>query len=528
MPLDSSKRDDEKSELRRVRKRKAAAERERQQFEPILNECIRLGMPGTKTFEQNTVGEDLAIDIYDDTGSVGLSEFASRMVAGAVPTDQRWIELEAGFEVDEADRVAVNRDLAEINEYLFERIFQSNFSSEIHPAFLNMGISTGALMVETAPHALFHHTALPLTESYFTEDAYGRLTGCFRERMVPAYDLELMFPKGEFSKELERRIDDEEDKPLKLIEHTWQDITAGGTDEATRKMTWIDDRECHLIENENWKGIGASPFLGFRSGKAAGEVWGRGPFMTALPSIRTLNQVFELMLQSAALQLVPMFHIDDSEDLNAETIRVEPGALIPKRRGSDGLQKIETGAGDIRIADIFQQIEGTKIKRALFNDMLSDPNKTPATATEVAERAADLANRMSAQLGRIHYELISPYIMRVIWLAQEAGHIKLPVVNGRAVRVKAVSPLARAIGQRDMQNLMNYHQVSASLLGPMVASSQYDEKELLTFLRDRLMQHERNFVPIDQLTQKAAAMTAAQSMGVPAGGAEPAPLQAPA
>ena len=31
------------------------------------------------------------------------------------------------------------------------------------------------------------------------------------------------------------------------------------------------------------------------------------------------------------------------------------------------------------------------IKRALYNDMLGDPNRTPATATEIAERMADLS-----------------------------------------------------------------------------------------------------------------------------------------
>ena len=41
------------------------------------------------------------------------------------------------------------------------------------------------------------------------------------------------------------------------------------------------------------------------------------------------------------------------------------------------------------------------IKRALYNDMLGNPDKTPATATEVAERMADLSRRMGSAFGQI-------------------------------------------------------------------------------------------------------------------------------
>lgn len=522
--------DDQAQDLKRAKRMLAVAKKERKLFEPLLNDCIRLGLPGSKMFQQDTVGEDLAADIYDDTGAVALAEFASRMEAGAVPAGNAWVELEAGVEVPQADRAAVNRDLSEIREYLFDEIHQSNFTSEIHPAFVNLGISTGGLIVESAPHAMLHHTALSMTESYYGEDHYGRLTRHFRERKVRLEDLGQMFPNGDFSPEMERQMADEADRPVTLVEAVWSEFTEGGTNERARKLSWVHGHglpDKDLIENRTWEGVGSSPFIGFRMSKAAGEVWGRGPFMTALPSIRTLNQVFELMLQSAALQLVPMFHADDDDVVNAETIRIEPGAIIPRRAGARGLERIEMGAQDIRIADIFQQIEGTKIKRALFNDMLSDPNRTPASATEVAERSADLANRLSAQFGRTHYELMVPYALRAIWLAEQAGRIELPVLNGRKVRIKPVSPLARAIGQRDMQNLMQYHQITAAIFGPQVASAQYDEQELLTFVRDRLSQHERNFVPLDMLTQKAAALTAAQTMGVPAGGAEPGPMQQP-
>lgn len=519
-------------DLKLAQKRLARARTERQRFEPLLNECFRLGLPGSRSFEQSTAGEDLAADVFDDTGAVALQEFASRIEAGVAPKDQRWLEFEATSEVSIDDREAVNRDLAEIQEFVFDELWQSNFAGELTPSMVNMGISTAGMLIEPGPRELFHHTSLAMTETYYGEDAWGNLTTCFRERECHAGDLAVLFPMGEFNETLENMMDGEADKPLTLIEYFRTDLNYDGSEES-HKMTWVHGKhsekafEPSVIERKEDKGYGSSPFIGFRSGKAAGEVYGRGPFMTALPSVRTLNQVFELMLQSAALQLVPVFQVDDNDTINPDSVTIEPGAVIPTRPGSRGLEKVEMGAGDIRIHEIFQQIEGNKIKRAMFNDMLADPGKTPATAYEVAERSADLAFRLNSVLGRLHYEFMVPYGLRLLRIAEDEGKIELPVLNGKALRIRPVSPIAKALGQREVQQTMQYHQIVAAILGPDFATAQYDQTEALQFLRDRLGQHERKFLPIEEATQRANALTAARSAGIPAGGAQPAPLQQP-
>ena len=69
-----------------------------------------------------------------------------------------------------------------------------------------------------------------------------------------------------------------------------------------------------------------------------------------------------------------------------------PGTVIPKAPNTAGLQPIRA-AGSFDVANLILNDMRNNIKRALYNDMLGDPNKTPASATEVAERMADLSEK---------------------------------------------------------------------------------------------------------------------------------------
>jgi hypothetical protein len=86
--------------------------------------------------------------------------------------------------------------------------------------------------------------------------------------------------------------------------------------------------------------------------------------------------------------------------------------------------------------------------------MLGTPNeKTPMTATEVAERMADLSRQIGAAFGRLQAELVNPVLQRVIYILKKQGRIKIPVVNGREIKIRSSSPLAQAQQQQDVATI---------------------------------------------------------------------------
>ena len=128
-----------------------------------------------------------------------------------------------------------------------------------------------------------------------------------------------------------------------------------------------------------------------------------------------------------------IYQMDDDGIINPDTISLVPGSVIPKSPQSMGLQPIKA-AGNIDFSNFILNDERLNIKQALYNDMLGDPNKTPASATEVVERMADLSKRMGAAFGRLQSEMVQPVLQRVVYILKKQGRIDMPTVNGRAVK----------------------------------------------------------------------------------------------
>ena len=153
--------------------------------------------------------------------------------------------------------------------------------------------------------------------------------------------------------------------------------------------------EKQVIFGEAYQGIGSNPWVVFRWSKSSGEVYGRGPILNAISAIKTCNLTVELILENAQMSISGMYQVDDDGTLNTDNINLVPGTIIPRSPGSNGLQPINP-AGSFDVAGIVLDDMRTNIKRALYNEMLGNPNRTPMSATEVAERMADLSRQIGS------------------------------------------------------------------------------------------------------------------------------------
>jgi len=228
-------------------------------------------------------------------------------------------------------------------------------------------------------------------------------------------------------------------------------------------------------------GVGSNPFICFRWSKCAGEVYGRGPLMNALSAIKTTNLTIELILENAQMSISGIYQMDDDGVVNPDTIQLVPGSIIPKAIGSAGLQPIQA-AGGFDVAQLVLGDMRLNIKRALYNDMLGNPDRTPASATEVAERMADLSRRIGSAFGRLQAELVQPVLQRVIYILKKQGRIDLPTVNGREVKIKSVSPLAQAQANQDITSVARFLELIQGRFGPEMMQLLVNSEETAAFL----------------------------------------------
>jgi hypothetical protein len=504
---------------KRVVERLGRSKNVRHQIEGRLDECYRFALPGRLRFNQmegTSTGPD--DDIYDETAVVALEDYASIIHSRLTPDFFEWASLKADSSIQPRDRAAVNRDLEEICTYAFEHIHGSNFSQEAQESYLDLGCSTGSMLVEWRNGGLLH-SSLPLTQVYFEPGIDDAIGGMFRVReniraelIPPMYGTAANIPT-----ELQAIIDKEGDKPLTVIDAIWRTYgPEGGGERHVVVRSPGGTLGDVTILSETFRGEGSLPFLAFRFSKAAGEVYGRGPIMKIISGIKTTNLVIELMLQNAAMSLVGMYQYEDDSTINPATVKIEPGTLIPHAPGSQGIRRIDTAGAEFQVAGIILDDQRRNIRNGTYTDALGDPNRSPMKAAEVHARTGEMAQRISANIGRLTSEMIRPYMRRVLRLLVEKRRIELPIPMENII-ITPEGPLAQAVRYQRFQSFAQLHEAIAMVYGPQIAPAYYDDAKLIDFLRRSLssplepMADEAKLREnLERAAQMAAAATAMQ------------------
>jgi len=457
------------------------AKSKRENFVPLFDECYEYALPQRESFYYETIGQRRDDKIFDETAVVGVQEFASRLQSGLVPNFARWADLTAGSEIPKENRDAVNNDLDNVTDYVFEVIQNSNFSQEVHESFMDLAVGTGILACEEGD-ALnpIVFSAIPLPHVVLDTGPDDKIDHVFRERKnIKFGQIKILYPKAQFADDLQNQVDNSPEKTTTILEIVCRDYSKLN-EEAYLSYAICMTTKC-VVYQKDMKGVGSNPFICFRWSKCAGEVYGRGPLINALSAIKTTNLTIELILENAQMAISGVYQIEDDGVINPDTINLVPGSIIPKAMGSAGLQPIQA-AGNFDVAQLILSDMRLNIKRALYNDMLGNPDKTPASATEVAERMADLSRRVGSAFGRLQAELVQPVLQRVIYILKKQGRIDLPTVNGREVKVKSVSPLAQAQANQDITSVSRFLELANTAFGPDMTQVLINSEETAAYL----------------------------------------------
>ena len=480
----------------------------RTSFEDLFQECYDYCLPQREGFYYDAPGQRRDDRIFDETAVVGVQEFASRLQSGLVPNFARWADLVAGSEVPDEEQDEVNNSLDEVTEYLFEILANSNFAQEIHESFMDLAVGTSCLLVEEGDAVNpVRFSAIPLPKVVLETGPDDKIDHVYRERDVRYNDIPIVYPKATLSDKhmtMKSKRGDEKCKILEVVCRLYDK-----PNEERFGYYVIDKTHSELIFQDIFTGVGSNPFVCFRWSKAAGEVYGRGPLISALSAIKTTNLTVQLILENAQMAISGIYQMDDDGIINVDTINLVPGTVIPRSPGARGLEPV-AAAGRFDVANLVLNDMRLNIKRALYNDMLGDPNKTPATATEIAERMADLSRRIGSAFGRLQAEMVQPVLQRVIYILKKQGRIDLPTVNGREVKIRSVSPLAQAQSNQDISTVNRFLEVVGGRFGPQMVNMLIDTEETALYLAkkfgvpDSLIRDEAQREQLQQIAQMLA------------------------
>ena len=106
----------------------------------------------------------------------------------------------------------------------------------------------------------------------------------------------------------------------------------------------------------------------------------------------------QLIFENAEMSITGMWQAVDDGVLNMDTIMFVPGTTIPVGP-TGGLTPLNPG-GSFDVSMLILNEMRQNIRKALFSDTLGPPEGTPMSATEVAQRMAELRRVVGARLRR--------------------------------------------------------------------------------------------------------------------------------
>jgi hypothetical protein len=465
-------------------KRAELAQSKKDLFEDLYRDAYEFALPQRQLYgywEGNSVGNKKMTRVFDSTAINSTQRFANRLQSGIFPPQRKWCRLESGPDIPADRREQAMAILDVYNEKMFTVIKQSNFDIAIGEFLLDLAVGTAGMLVLPGDDVQpINFIPVPMFLISYEEGANGMVDKVYRRMRMKAESISQQWKDAEFPTEVAQRIATKPTDEIELLEATVYDPDRGD---------WC----YHVIDKVSkeelvYRRMKSSPWIISRYSKIAGEIYGRGPLLTALPDIKTLNKTLELVLKNASLAISGVYTAADDGVLNPQTVKLVPGAIIPVARngGPQGESlKPLARAGDFNVSQIVIQDLRANIKRVLLDESLPPDNMSARSATEVVERMKELAQNLGSAFGRLINETMVPLVARILSVMDERGLIDLPLqVNGLEVKVSPVAPLAMAQNMEEINNIMQFMQITQSL-GPegQIAVKTGD---LIDFLGDKL------------------------------------------
>lgn len=453
--------------LPRLRARYEKAAERRRPWLSLWQEAYEYALPQRDSFTRYGEGARRMERLYDATALDAVEQLAASLLGNLTPPWSQWFGLKPGPDLSAAEAESLSPVLEKAGRTMQAHFDRSNFIVEIHQCYLDLIVGgTAALYLEEAPpgsFSAFRFTAVPLSDIVLEEGAGGMLDTGYRRLSLTLAQIRRTYPQARLPENLIAKGEKEPSLRFDLLEIMVPDPQGG----SLYKLCLADDGFGDDVLQEGR--YTDSPLVAFRWLKSPGESYGRSPVMKALPDIKTANKVVELILKNASIAVTGIWQADDDGVLNPANIELKPGSIIPKAVGSKGLSPLEM-PGRFDLSQIVLSDLRGRIRHALLADQLPPVDSPRMTATEVLERSAQMALLLGATYGRLQAEMMTPLIKRAYSILRRRGLVPDVAIDGRYVELDYRAPLARAQGQRNVQNTLSWIN-SVMAMGPEAATA---------------------------------------------------------
>lgn len=452
----------QKSLAEKILARYKAIKNKRTNWDEHWRDVARYVIPNKENvFDHKTraTGDKKRLRLYDSSAAHYNELLASALHSMLTNPSVQWFELTTGDrELDKNQKVKAY--LQKTVRTIHQTLNSTNFQTEIHELYLDLGsFGTGAMLIEEDEDNVLNFSARPIYHFYIEENFKSEVDTFFIELKLNGRQMLQKYGEEALGKEMVDKINKKPDDT-----HIVVMMVAPNEDFDSKKK--LDKsagkpfKSIHILEKESIilkeGGFDEFPAVFPRWMKDTMEIYGRSPAMKSLPEIKMINAMMKTIIRSAQKMVDPALMIPDDSFLNFNT---KPGGLNPYRSGTtDKVYAIET-RGQIGLGLELLKDTRDRIKESFFIDQLQLREGPQMTATEVNVRTDEHLRLLGPILGRLHFELLQPLIVRIIGIMKRGNHLPEDApeeLQGKTPQVFYSSQIARAQRIAEGQNWQRF------------------------------------------------------------------------
>lgn len=497
-----------------------AAKSRRSNADQLLQDVYQYAIPYRDMMYNKTEGTEKNADIFDSTAIDSTTNFANFIHESFTPAEYRWMEYSAGNEIPDSQRERVQTLLDVVTERFFQLLGSTNFDTEINQCYHDLAGGTGVLGIRdygkfgsTEDAATF--VATPPYEIFFAEGREGHISMVFRRFEVTPDRVKTIWPDAELPEGYDRvrYPSTNAENKVAIVEACYYDY-----DTKEYQYSVFDEAQCgEFFVNTTNK---YASWIVFRWSVVSGEQFGRGPLINAMPDIKTVNKVVEMILMNASISISGIYTAVDDGILNPANVVLEPGVIIPVGSNGNGAYgrslDVLPRNGEFDVSQLVLNDLRQSIRRKLLDDDVAPLDQAVRSSREVALRQQMLARRGGPSIGRLRTELAFSLVHNLTAMWQAKGLLPPFEIDGKSITIRFTSPLAKQQRQEDLQDLDSYI-ARMNALQPGLAPIAVKPEEYVHYVQEKTGIPLKLIPSRDELRQVQQQMGQAIAQGGPAG-----------
>jgi len=383
----------------------------------------------TDPYARASAAKSKQAKIYDSTGTDSVRLLASGLLSGLTPSHLQWFT----FDTPSVPDSLVPRDaklwLQQAAETLFTAIHSSNYNSEAFELFIDLTVGgLCGLFVDFTEGFRFEQWALP---TLYCQNVLGGqgIDTIYRSVTYKVREAVEKFGIGNVPELVKQQYEsDPYANEVYQFIHTIRPRLNNGKQAKGKlktSMPWESIYVCAKTgEIVQESGFHEMPVIVPRWFGIPGTDYALGPLNDALPDVKTLNRIVEMVLTNGEMAIAGTFVAKDDGVFNPNTVKIGPRRVIMVS-DTENIKPLASG-GNFNIAQSEIARLQAQIKRVMMSDQLAQTEKGMMTATEIQARQQIIRQILGPALARLQSEFLEPLLKRCFGLAMRAGALGQP------------------------------------------------------------------------------------------------------